>query len=124
MQGGSGWGLGCWALVVAFGACNGEIAPGLPRSSPAAGSTAPGVPGADPVEGVGAGTHPGDEPPPGPPERRTCRAFGPPPLLLEARPVFTGLPLAEPVALLRPPAGGHWYVVERSGQVRRFEDRP
>ena len=126
MRGVSGRRFGLWVVVLATGACNGEITPGLPAPRPGVGS--------DP-SGIGSEEPDGDRRSPGSPDvvpgssspaspRQTCRAFGPPPLLLEARPVFAGLPLVEPVGLVRPASGGHWYLIERSGQLRRFADRP
>ena len=58
------------------------------------------------------------------PRNETCHAVAPPALLAEVRPAFPRLPrLSEPTALVRPPTGTFWYVLERRGLIRRFEDQ-
>jgi uncharacterized repeat protein (TIGR03806 family) len=58
------------------------------------------------------------------PRNPTCRALSPPALFAELRPAYPKLPIAtEPVLLARPPQGNFWYLFERRGIIRRFEDR-
>jgi uncharacterized repeat protein (TIGR03806 family) len=55
----------------------------------------------------------------------SCAAVAPPPLLLAAQAAFPHLPpMTEPVTMARPAGRGPWYLVERHGRVRRFDDRP
>jgi uncharacterized repeat protein (TIGR03806 family) len=57
------------------------------------------------------------------PAQQTCRAVAPPGDLVVVKPAYPHLPaLKEPVALARPAGGGSWYVTERAGRVRRFDD--
>ena len=58
------------------------------------------------------------------PHNEACRALTPPPFLTELRPAFPKLANGnEPVLLARPADGHSWYVFERRGLIRRFEDR-
>jgi uncharacterized repeat protein (TIGR03806 family) len=59
------------------------------------------------------------------PHNQTCRALTPPALLAELQPAFPKLPnTTEPVLLARPADGHAWYLFERRGIIRRFDDRP
>ena len=137
MRGAKTWAVAAWMAAAGAG-CNGEAAPRwatglLPPDDPPGVDEAGASGGSAPDDSLnGAGGSPpvtcpecGGTPPTPAPAWQTCLAVPPPPLPLEARPVFSDLPaLTEPVALSRPAGGRHWYVMERSGRLLRFEDRP
>jgi uncharacterized repeat protein (TIGR03806 family) len=113
--------LSALILITTLGdACTGDIAP---TACPTCGPATSGAGG----KGASDGIEPSQSSDPVQPlpAMQTCRAVAPPDDLVVVKPAFPHLSaLTEPVALAHPTGDRHWYVIERAGRVRRFDDDP